>query len=181
MTQTPSVSLRRAEREDLDSFVMWMDDPELLGFIHGDRAQATRELRERIVAMLGQSMIPTMPGSGFFVIDAAERGPIGLATLKHVSWRNRSCRFDTYIRKEQESDNTVEMALRCTIEYCLDEMNLHRVSHLVPATDTRAAGIMEKLGAKREAVLRGHMVRDEQPVDVYWYGVLREEYQRNGA
>lgn len=44
----------------------------------------------------------------------------------------------------------------------------------------RSLALMEKLGLRREGVFRQHCLnRDGRWLDLYWYGLLREEYLKN--
>ena len=70
--------LRRAEREDLDTIVSWMQDPDYLRFLYGDPAQSPKQIRENIVSMLGRSQANLLPSSIHLVIDHKTEGPIGL-------------------------------------------------------------------------------------------------------
>ena len=47
--------LRRAERDDLDTVLSWMEDPDFQFYLYGDSAQSTRQVREKIIQMLGRS------------------------------------------------------------------------------------------------------------------------------
>ena len=44
--------LRRAERDDLDTIVAWMEDPDFLEFLYGDPTRSPKQIREQIVSML---------------------------------------------------------------------------------------------------------------------------------
>ena len=178
MSPKPELIVRRAGREDMDTFVAWMDDPALLSFVHGDRARAARELREQQgAAMPGAALADVMPAMGFYVLDSGADGPAGLVVFHEVSWRNRSCRFDTYLRGRTAS---LLPPLGCAIRYCFNEMNLHRVARYVTAHDTDIAEAMTALGAVKEATLRNHALINGSPIDVHVYGLLRSEFVDNG-
>jgi RimJ/RimL family protein N-acetyltransferase len=178
VSPNPDLFVRRAGREDMDTFVAWMDDPALLGFIHGDRSRAARELREQQgAAMPGAALADVMPAMGFYVLDSGGDRPAGLVVFHEVSWRNRSCRFDTYLRDRAAS---MQAPLGCAVRYCFNEMNLHRVARYVTASDTETAAAMQALGGVREATLKNHALIDGDPTDVHVYGVLRSEFLDNG-
>jgi RimJ/RimL family protein N-acetyltransferase len=169
--------LRRAERMDLDTLIEWLDDGAFLGFLHGDETTAPKRLREQVSTMLGRAAVPLMAGGGLYIIDSAEHGPVGLVSLLDLAWRNRTCRFNFYLAQHARSRELEAESLHCTIRHCFYEMNLHRISRGVRQDDTEAARLMEEAGAKREAVLRRHVLVDGQPRDVYLYGLLRPEYR----
>ena len=177
MSGQDGIVLRRAERADIDVIIEWLDDPLFLGFLHGDSSLAPKQLRERLVAMLGSNVSPMMMGGGFYIIDDPREGPLGLASFTELSWRNRYCRFDLHLTGEAKANGLEDACLRQTLCYAFGEMNLHRVSRDVAPGETACVQRMEAMGARREAVLRRHVVRNEKAEDVYRYGLLREEFR----
>ncbi len=170
--------IRRAERDDLDTVVAWMEEPDFQYFLYGDPAQSPRQVRERIVLMLGRGVGHTMPGGVYLLIDSPSTGPIGLVSLQNISWRNRSCSVDLYIgKKHLRSRMVTGIAVSRALEYCFDELNLHRVGAYIYAFNTASWRIFEMAGAKRELALAKHVLRDGELHDVYGYGLLRTEFE----
>ena len=173
-----AIYIRRAEREDLDTILSWMDDEDFIRFLYGDPARSPKQLRSKIVTLLGRSSGLMMPGSIYLVIDSPE-GPVGLLALQKISWRNRSCTIDLYMgQKSLRNGIVAAMAVYRALEYCFDELNLHRVGAYIYAFNTRSWRLMEKSGAKRELLLKDHVLRDGKLYDMYCYGLLREEFEQ---
>lgn len=170
--------IRRAERDDLDTVVSWMEEPDFQRFLYGDPARSPRQIREQIVMMLGRAVGYTMPGAIYLLIDSKFAGPIGLLSLQNISWRNRSCNIDLYIgNKAWRTRLVTAVSIYRAFEYCFDELNLHRVGAIVYAFNTASWRILEKTGAVRELTLREHVLRDGQLHDMYGYGLLRPEFE----
>jgi len=171
------IVLRRAERDDLDTVVRWMEDEDFQRFLYGDPARSPRQVREQIVNMLGRSVGHTMPGAIYLMIDSKKYGPVGFLSLQNISWRNRSCSVDLYIgKKELRSGISAGLATYRAFEYCFDELNLNRVSAFIYAFNSPSWRMFEKAGAVRELVFREHVARDGELHDVYGYGLLRGEF-----
>jgi len=170
--------IRRAEREDLDTVVAWMEDPDFVEFLYGDPARSPKQIRERIVAMLGRTASQTVPGSVYLIIDSEDEGPIGLLSLQNISWRNRSCSLDVYLGHKKARNHLVgAIAFYRTMQYCFEELNLHRITAYIYSFNRASWSIMEKVGAMRELTLREHVARDGKLHDVYCYGLLRREFE----
>jgi RimJ/RimL family protein N-acetyltransferase len=170
--------LRRADREDLDAVVAWMEDPDFLRFLYGDPTRSPRQVRERIVQMLGRSSGATMPDGIYLIIDSPPDGAVGLVALQNISWRNRSCSVDFYVgQKKLRGRLGVSIAGFRALEYCFNELNLHRISAYIYSFNTPSWRLMERTGATRELTLRDHIMRDGQYHDMYCYGLLRHEFQ----
>lgn len=170
--------LRRAERDDLDTVVAWMEDPDFQYFLYGDALSSPKRIRENIVGMLGRPGANTVPTAIYLIADSTEGGPVGLVSLQKISWRNRSCTMDLYIGSKESRNGIIaaETAYRA-LEYCFDELNLHRVSAFIYDFNSSSWRLLERAGAVRELTLREHVLRDGKLRDVYGYGLLASEYR----
>ncbi len=68
-------------------------------------------------------------------------------------------------------------AARAVLKYAFEERGLQRVFAHHFHTNPASGRVMEKIGMKREGVLRRHFVKWGEPVDCVYYGILREEYE----
>jgi len=170
--------LRRAERDDLDTVVAWMEDPDFIQFLYGDPAHSPKQIRERIVSMLGRTAGQTVPNALYLIIDSPDQGPMGLVVLQSISWRNRSCSVDLYIGNKRARNSLLAgVAFYRAVQYCFDELNLHRITGYVYSFNRASWSTVERIGAVREMTLREHVSRDGQLHDVYCYGLLRREFE----
>jgi len=171
--------LRRADRNDLDTLVTWMQEPDFQHFLYGDPNRAPRRLREQIVGVLGRALLHTTPSSIYLILDSPSAGPIGMIALQNISWRNRNCSIDVYIgKKELRGGWVAALGVYRALEYCFDELNLHRVSAYIYAFNRASWRIWERTGAVREMTLKEHILRDGEYHDVYVYGLLKDEFDR---
>jgi RimJ/RimL family protein N-acetyltransferase len=178
MALKTNVIIRRAERDDLDTVVEWMEDPDFQLFLYGDPARSAKRIREQIIGLLGRSPGNALPGGLHLIIESEDQGPIGLLSLQSISWRNRSCSIDLYIgQKGLRSGIVAALAFYRAMEYCFDELNMHRVSAYIYSFNSRSFRIMERSGAKRELVMKDQVVRNGEFHDMYCYGLLRREFQ----
>ncbi len=168
--------IRRAEREDLDTVVAWMEDPDFQLFLYGDPARSPRQIREQIVSMLGRSSAQSVPSGLYLVIDSPQ-GPLGLLSLQNISWRNRSCSIDLYVgNKDARYRLTAAISFYRAMQYAFEELNLHRVNAYIYAFNEASWRILERMGAVRELTLPEHVARDGKLHDLYGYGLLRHEF-----
>lgn len=170
--------IRRAEREDLDIVVEWMDDPDFQFFLYGDPARSPKQIREQIVAILGRTSTQAVPGGVYLIIDSPDHGPLGMLSLQNISWRNRNCSIDLYMgKKEMRHKLTAPVAFYRAMQYAFDELNLHRVTAFIYSFNNASWQILERMGAVRELHLRDHVARDGKLYDMYGYGLLRSEFK----
>ncbi|MBI1319210.1 MAG: GNAT family N-acetyltransferase [Candidatus Hydrogenedens sp.] len=172
------VYLRRADRDDMETVIAWMEDEDFQRFLYGDPARSPKQLRAQIVGMLGRTTGHTMPGAVYLLIDSPSRGPVGMVSLQNISWRNRNCSVDVYIgQKELRAGLVAGLSTYRALEYAFDELNLHRVSAYIYSFNRPSWRTFELSGAQREMTFPEHVQRDGEYHDVYAYGLLREEFQ----
>lgn len=169
--------LRRADRDDLDQLVRWMEDEDFQYFLYGDPARSPRLIREQIISYLGKSAGSAIPSSIYFIVDSPQ-GPLGMIALQNISWRNRCCNIDVYIAPEHRGTIIVGINVLRALEYAFDELNMHRVTAVIYAFNTSSWRLFEYIGAVREVTLRDQVTRDGTWYDVYMYGILKPEFDR---
>ncbi|MCX8063690.1 MAG: GNAT family N-acetyltransferase [Candidatus Hydrogenedentes bacterium] len=175
MQKAKNTYLRRADREDLDKLVCWMEDEDFNYFLYGDPARSPSIIREQIVSYLGKSAGSVLPTGLYLLIDGPE-GPIGMVSLQNISWRNRSCNIDVYISKPYRGQVTTGIGVFRALEYAFDELNMHRVGAVIYAFNELSWKFFEFVGAVREVVLKDHILRDGKFYDVFVYGLLDREF-----
>ena len=177
MALRSNVFIRRAEREDLDIVVEWMEDPDFQLFLYGDVTRSQRQIREQNVGLWGARRV--IRWRGVSTDTESEKGWAGgpWFCCRTVSWRNRSCSLDVYIgQKNLRKGIVIGLAFYRIMEYCFDELNLHRVSAYIYSFNSPSWRIMERSNAKRELTLKDHVVRNGELHDMYCYGLLRREF-----
>lgn len=172
------IFLRRADREDMDTVIRWMEDEDFQRFLYGDPARSPKQLRAQIVGMLGRSVGHTLPGGIYLLLDSPTRGPVGMISLQNISWRNRNCSLDVYIGdKALRSGMMTALCFYRTMEYAFDELNLHRITAFIYAFNRPSWRVLEKSGALREVTLQKQIFRDGVYHDIYGYGLLRRDFE----
>ena len=178
MALKSSVFIRRAEREDLETIVSWMEDPAFQRFLYGDPARSPKQIREQIVGMLGRAGARTLPMGIYFMADSPKYGPVGLFSVVSMSWRNRSCNIDSYICEQRRNGMFGTVAFYRVLEYCFHVLNMNRINIYIYGFNTRSWRLFELTGAKQELVLRDHVAREGQLYEMYGYGLIRPEFEK---
>lgn len=176
MALRSSVFIRRADREDLQTIVSWMEDPAFQRFLYGDPTRSPKQIREQIVGMLGRTSSHSLPSAIYFLADSTKYGPVGLFSVVNISWRNRSCNIDSYICESRRNGMFGTVAFYRVLEYCFHILNMRRINIYIYGFNTRSWRLFELTGAKQELVLHQHVARDGELHDMYGYGLLRSEF-----
>jgi RimJ/RimL family protein N-acetyltransferase len=72
-------------------------------------------------------------------------------------------------------------AMRIVLRYAFRELNLQRVSLGVFEYNPRAVSSYKKAGFSVEGIMREHLNRDGRRWDLYFMGILREEWEQRAS
>jgi ribosomal-protein-alanine N-acetyltransferase len=166
------VYLRPLEREDAPSIVRWLNDLEVsrtLLFHRPINVQAEEKFLEGLYAK----------DDGLVLLGIALRQDdrlIGAADLRDFDARGRHAGFGIMIgEKVEQGKGRGTEATRLMVKLAFDTYNLNRVWLHVHADNERGIRAYERVGFKREGVLRQHAFREGKHVDELVMGVLRGE------
>lgn len=172
------IYLRPLEMEDIDSFVLWLNDAEVRQYLM--RIFPLNKIREKgFVENLYKDDRETILG----IILKENDQLIGNIGLHDISPPYRHAELGIFIGdKSCWSKGYGTEALSLMLEYGFNQLNLHRVYLSVYSFNARAIRAYEKVGFKREGVLREHIYRNGEYGDVYCMGILESEWrEQNGT
>ena len=169
------VRLRAIEREDIDRFVRWFNDPEvrryLLMYEPMSRAKEERWFEERL----------SRKDDLLLAIEVREGDSwvhIGNMGLHRIDWKNRVATLGIVIgEKEYWGKGYGTEAVRTMLRYAFHELGLNRVELETYSFNPRAQRCYQKAGFVREGVRRQALYRDGEFHDVITMGILRSEFE----
>jgi RimJ/RimL family protein N-acetyltransferase len=167
------VYLRPLDRDDAPLILPWFNDPEVTRTLARHRPVNLRA-EEAFIDQLGQ-------GGHDLVLGIAVRATdrlIGTTGFHHMDFTNRHCSFGISIgEKDEWGKGYGTEATTLMVRYAFDTLNLNRVWLHVFEFNERGLRAYEKVGFKREGVLRQNCFRDGRYWDTIVMGVLRDEWQ----
>ena len=172
------IYLRPLEMEDIDSFVVWLNDDEVRQYLM--RISPLNRIREReFVENLYKDDREMVLG----IVLKENDQLIGNIGLGRISIPHRQTGLGIFIGDRGcWSKGYGTEALNLMLEYGFNQLNLHRIHLNVLSFNARAIRAYEKVGFKREGVLREHVYRNGKYHDVHYMGILESEWrEHNGA
>jgi len=118
----------------------------------------------------------------YFTIRAREDDRfIGMALIEWVTWANGN----GYIRlgigeREFRRKGYGSQALTMLLRYAFGELNLYRVTAVVPAYNEGAIRLFQKFGFMEEVRRRKALYRDGEFWDIVGFGLLNAEWCESG-
>lgn len=174
LLKSEKLKITSLKEEDIDVMVEWYEDTEFLRKF--DFNAAAPMYRGRIKEwLLGEV---NNPNNYFFALRTKEENEfIGYIEIDRINWNNRfgwlglGIGNSTYRGKGYGTEG-----LSLIIDFAFRELNLHRLQLETISYNEGAIRLYEKLGFKKEGILRESIRRDGIWYDMYVYGILEREW-----
>ena len=167
-----AISFRLVERQDLPEIAELRNDPSTWSHLT-DPLPVTEKDQE---AWLGSI---SLRAGRFWAIACDVHNPfIGLVRMDERDVQNRSVRIGLDVIPMLRGQGHGTMIYKALFAYCFLELNVHRIWLEVLETNTRGVHLYEKLGFKREGVLRDAVYRGGAYVGYVVMSILEQEYRR---
>lgn len=117
----------------------------------------------------------------FLICDKQSGEAIGTIGLKNFDQHNRNADLfisigsQSHISTKSYSGGYGTDAVKTLVEYCFNNLNLHKVSVRVFVSNQRAVRCYEKAGFKREGLLKEHHFSNGKYEDVILMGMIVSE------
>jgi ribosomal-protein-serine acetyltransferase len=113
-------------------------------------------------------------GAAFYYIveDAATGLLLGVCGLSDYSKEHRHAMLGYWIRSSRTRRGVATEAAALVCHAGFADLDLIRISVMVPVSNPASLRVAEKLGAMREGVLRNELVLPAGPTDVVVFGLL---------
>jgi RimJ/RimL family protein N-acetyltransferase len=114
----------------------------------------------------------------YFTLRAREDDHlIGRAAIQWIEWANGNGFLRIGIgTAEDRCKGYGTQAIRMLLRFAFAELNLYRVSAIVPEYNVAAIALLNKFGFVREVCRRKSLERDGSRWDLYVFGLLRDEW-----
>lgn len=175
--RTERLVLREFCAGDLEDVHAYAADPEVsrhMPWGPNTRPDTEAFLAERLAErQQDPRLLITLAVVGEPMADAVATGVVGAVSIgRHA--RHRAELAYTFNRRVWGRGYATEAA-GALLRWAFDTAGLHRVEATCRPENTASARVLEKLGMRREGLLRGHVMIDGTPRDSYLYAVLRPD------
>jgi RimJ/RimL family protein N-acetyltransferase len=111
------------------------------------------------------------------VVALKETGmPIGMCSLDEINWQHMRAELGYYLGKPYWGQGYMTEAAERILRFGFHELGLERIHAYCFVRNTASARVLEKIGMAREGLCRHAIKKAEGFLDVYIYGIIREEF-----
>lgn len=167
------VFLRAPEKSDCSMIREMFNDPEIENLVVGWSFPLSEYAQEQWFAShYGDN-------SNFrFVIEVPEEGPVGIATLTDIDWKNRNATHGIKLMSRENRGRGIGTdTVMAVMRYAFDELNLHRLDGSWFAANSASINLYKKCGWREEGVRRSCIYKRGEYRDLVIVGVLASEYR----
>lgn len=172
--ETENIVLREMTPQDVNSLLMHFGNTEVVQFIGMQPIKTIEQANEWLRWMGGFFAAKDGLRWGLALRDTGEF--IGSAGLHHWNREAHYAEIGCDIAHPYWGHGYGQEAMRRLIEFGWEHMKLNRIEADVVKGNARSMHVLEKLGFKKEGVLRQRLLKGGKYYDVYLFGLLRNEY-----
>ncbi len=164
------IYLRLMTYEDTDSIVSWRNsDAVRKKFIY--QGLFTKESHENWI----RTMVETGRVVQMMICETADDRPVGSVYVRDIDRTHHKAEYGIFIgAKEARGKGYGTAAAKLMIQYCFQELRLHRLFLRVYADNIPAIRSYEKAGFTKEAYLRDDVCIDGRYRDIVLMGIINE-------
>lgn len=166
--------------EDAEIEARWTQDPDYLHLVGAEPAYplTPAQIRQKYEASskLGDREF-------WFTIRArADDRLLGFSKLFRVSWAEQAAALQVGIGEAADRGHGYgREAMRLSLHYAFGELNLHRLTALVPEGNLAAQHLLTQAAFSLDVRQRSALNRSGRRSDLLWYGLLQDEWRRGQA
>lgn len=158
------VTLYHSWRNDME--VMQFDQP---GFLYPISYQEVSKWHEKINTYKNSH--------SFIIIDKETERAIGICAFLNMDYKNRNVELSIVIgEKEFWGRGYGKEVMKLMMKIGFEEFNMHKLYLRVMSFNKKAIGMYEKLGFKKEGILKETIYRDGKYNDTIYFGMTRKDY-----
>lgn len=107
--------------------------------------------------------------------------PYGVLNINQIDQINNKCEWGFYIGDNNAPKGMGTILGFTSLNYIFDELSIRKVTAEVLSMNGKSATFHRKLGFTQEGLLRKHIIKDGNYLDVLLYGIFKEEWEEHSV
>lgn len=170
--KSEKLAMRKVEENDLEILMKWRNSPEVSSFLFTDITYTierqknwfnkNKEDKENI----------------YFIVEDLNGKKFGEARITNIDLKNKKCEIGAHIGEQEfKGKGLGKEIFRILTDYCFKELGMNKVYLRVFKFNEVAIHVYEKIGFKKEGILRQEILKKGKFEDVIIMCILRNEWK----
>ncbi len=169
-----NIFFRRFKKKDIGHKVNWVNDDKVNEYLHYDLPLCEERTLNWYNEIIDDN---NRLDCVIEYTNAEDQFPIGLIGLMDIDRVNSKAEFYIMIgEKNFWGTSAAEIVSEKFLDFGFKKYNLNKVYLYTEKENRSAINLFEKLGFKKEGLLRDDIIYMSEKIDRYYYGLLREEF-----
>ena len=111
----------------------------------------------------------------FVITDAKDGSFLGGCGLSHIDQANQIANLGYWVRTSRTKEGVASAAARLLAQFGFKKLKLNRIEVKAAVGNKASQRVAEKIGAKREGILRNRMVVHDRVYDMVMFSLIPED------
>ncbi|MCJ7735463.1 MAG: GNAT family N-acetyltransferase [Anaerolineales bacterium] len=114
---------------------------------------------------------------GFYAVDATTNHLLGVVQLNQVNRFNQMANLFYWVRSSRSGQGIITRAAKLAVKYGFEKLALRRIEIVVQEDNEPSLRVAEKLGARREGLLRNRLLIHGTSYHAYMHSLIPEDME----
>lgn len=170
--KTERLVLKKITGQNLGDYTEWKSQQEYHDFLPSSPKTDYKDTLNKIVKGYDNLEDPTLLW-GIFLGDKL----IGSVSIENWNTTHKWCELGWGLNPKYQHNGYAFEAVSCLINHIFNTLNMNRVSIVIWDGNNQSKHLAEKLGFVKEGVDRKARFKNGKYIDLYRYGLLKEEWE----
>ncbi len=115
----------------------------------------------------------------FAITDAKDGSFLGGCGLNHIDYKNPIANLGYWVRTSRTRRGVASSAARLLARFGFGKLKLNRIEIVIAVGNKASQRVAEKIGAKREGILRNRLVVRDRVYDAVMFSLIPEDLNLN--
>jgi len=114
-------------------------------------------------------------GYHFAIIDSQKGSFLGNCGLDHIDHQNKVAELGYWVRTTRSNQGVATSASKLVFDFAFNTLKFNRVEIIIAVENLKSQRVAEKIGARKEGLLKRRLTVRDSIHDAYLFSVIRDD------
>ncbi|PGS53481.1 GNAT family N-acetyltransferase [Bacillus sp. AFS041924] len=174
--ETERLSLRQITHKNVDEIFSIFSNEEVIKYYGMDPFTE----KDQAVKMIDsfQTRFENLQGMRFGIVEKESKKLIGTIGLNNLVLHSRRTEIGYDLLPEFWRKGYMSEAIKEITSYCFEKLGIFRIGANIFPDNTASSTLVEKVGFKKEGLLRGYLVQNDQSYDLNVFSLIKPDWEK---